>query len=142
KYVKASEAATFKAQNGGSVDIWENSTGGLWSVRFLKSTLISVPMALQANRLVAALVPTDWDPQRYGIPDDVTKKADIVTCFALVATVKALVRSGITDPYELYQCFHISEVSNTTGSGQGGSRSLQNIFKNSFLDKSLKSDVF
>ncbi|KAJ2052530.1 fatty acid synthase alpha subunit Lsd1 [Coemansia sp. S16] len=137
----ADEAATFKAQNGSSVDIWENTSGGSWSVKFLKGALIRVPMALQANRLVAALVPTGWDPRRYGIPDDIAKQVDTVTCFALVATVEALVRSGITDPYELYQYFHVSEVGNTTGSGLGGTRSIQDMFKSRFLDKGLKSDV-
>ncbi|KAJ2095496.1 fatty acid synthase alpha subunit Lsd1, partial [Coemansia sp. S142-1] len=137
----ADEAATFKAQNGSNVDIWENSSGGSWSVKILKGALIRVPMALQANRLVAALLPTGWSPAIYGIPDDVIKQVDQVTCFALVATVEALVRSGITDPYELYQYFHISEVGNTIGSGLGGIRSLQDVFKNRFLDKGLKSDV-
>ncbi|KAJ2800643.1 fatty acid synthase alpha subunit Lsd1, partial [Coemansia furcata] len=118
-----------------------NASGGSWSVKFLKGALIRVPMALQANRLVAALVPTGWNPIIYGIPDDVVKQVDKVTLFALVATVEALVRSGITDPYELYQYFHVSEIGNTTGSGLGGYLSLQNIFKNRFLDKGLKNDV-
>ncbi|KAJ2833105.1 fatty acid synthase alpha subunit Lsd1, partial [Coemansia furcata] len=139
--VTADEAATFKAQNGSSVDIWENASGSSWSVKFLKGALIRVPMALQANRLVAALVPTGWDPRRYGIPDDVVKQVDSVTCYALVATVEALVRSGITDPYELYKYFHVSEVGNTTGSGLGGCRSMQDVFRNRFLDKGLKNDV-
>ncbi|KAJ2691389.1 fatty acid synthase alpha subunit Lsd1 [Coemansia spiralis] len=138
----ADEAATFKAQNGSSVDIWENASSGSWSVKFLKGALIRVPMALQASRLVAALIPTGWSPAIYGIPDDVAKQVDTVTCFALVAAVEALIRSGITDPYELYQYFHISEVGNTTGSGLGGSRSFQDVFRNRFLDKGLKSDVF
>ncbi|KAJ2487623.1 fatty acid synthase alpha subunit Lsd1 [Coemansia sp. RSA 2050] len=137
----AGEAATFKAQNGSSVDIWESSGGGPWSVRFLKGALIHVPMALQANRLVAALVPTGWDPRRYGIPDDVVEQVDLVTCFALVATVEALIRSGITDPYELYQYFHVSEIGNTTGSGLGGSRSLRDVFRHRHLDKELKNDA-
>ncbi|KAJ2735533.1 fatty acid synthase alpha subunit Lsd1 [Coemansia sp. BCRC 34962] len=137
----AGEAATFKARNGSSVDVWENVSSGSWSVRFLKGALIRVPMALQADRLVAALVPTGWDPTTYGIPDDVIKQVDTVTCFALVATVEAFIRSGITDPYELYQYFHVSEVGNTTGSGLGGSRSIQDVFKNRFLDKGCKNDV-
>ncbi|KAJ2379247.1 fatty acid synthase alpha subunit Lsd1, partial [Coemansia sp. RSA 2611] len=137
----ADEAATFKAQNGSSVDIWENASSGSWSVKFLKGALIRVPMALQADRLVAALIPTGWDPRRYGIPDDVINQVDTVTCFALVATVEALIRSGITDPYELYQYFHISEIGNTTGSGMGGSQSIQDVFKNRFLDKGFKNDV-
>ncbi|KAJ2838201.1 fatty acid synthase alpha subunit Lsd1, partial [Coemansia sp. 'formosensis'] len=137
----ADEAATFKVQNGSNVDIWENTVSGSWSVKFLKGALIRVPMALQANRLVAALVPTGWDPRRYGIPDDVVKQVDSVTCYALVATVEALVRSGITDPYELYKYFHVSEVGNTTGSGLGGCRSMQDVFRSRFLDKGLKNDV-
>ncbi|KAJ2035636.1 fatty acid synthase alpha subunit Lsd1 [Coemansia sp. S3946] len=137
----ADEAAKFKAQNGSNVDIWENSSGGSWLVKFLKGALIRVPMALRGDRMVAALVPTDWDPRRYGIPDDVVKQVDQVTCFALVATVEALVRSGITDPYELYQYFHISEIGNTTGSGFGGSVSMQDVFRSRHLDKEVKNDA-
>ncbi|KAJ2909178.1 fatty acid synthase alpha subunit Lsd1, partial [Coemansia aciculifera] len=137
----AEEAATFKHHGGNSVDIWENAGGGSWSVRFLKGALIRVPMALQADRLVAALVPTGWDPRRYGIPDDVAKQVDIATCYTLVATVEALVRSGITNPYELYQYFHVSEVGNTTGSGLGGIKSIQGIFKHRHLDTEVKSDT-
>ncbi|KAJ2832566.1 fatty acid synthase alpha subunit Lsd1, partial [Coemansia furcata] len=138
----ADEAATFKVHNGSGVDIWENASGGSWSIRFLKGALIRVPMALQATRLVAALLPTGWSPAIYGIPDDVFKQVDIATCYALVATVEALVRSGITDPYELYQCFHVSEVGNTTGSGLGGSCALQDVFKHRHLERELKNDVF
>ncbi|KAJ2814210.1 fatty acid synthase alpha subunit Lsd1 [Coemansia furcata] len=137
----ADEAATFKLESGSNVDIWENTAGGSWSVRFLKGALIRVPMALQANRLVAALVPTGWNPRRYGIPDDVVKQVDQVTLYALVATVEALVRSGITDPYELYQYFHVSEVGNTTGSGMGGMNTIQHVFKGRFLDKELRGDA-
>ncbi|KAJ2825612.1 fatty acid synthase alpha subunit Lsd1, partial [Coemansia sp. 'formosensis'] len=137
----ADEAATFKVQNGSSVDVWEDASGGSWSVKLRKGALIRVPMALQMNRLVAALIPTGWSPAIYGIPDDVVKQVDKVTLFALVATVEALVRSGITDPYELYQYFHVSEVGNTTGSGFGGSRALQDIFKHRHLDRELKNDT-
>ncbi|KAJ2054929.1 fatty acid synthase alpha subunit Lsd1, partial [Coemansia sp. S146] len=137
----ADEAATFKAQNGSNVDTWENNGSGSWSVRFLKGALIRVPMALQANRLVAALLPTGWSPSIYGIPDDVVKQVDHATCFALVATVEALIRSGITDPYELYQYFHVSEIGNTTGSGLGGSRALQDVFKHRHLDRELNNDA-
>ncbi|KAJ2831723.1 fatty acid synthase alpha subunit Lsd1, partial [Coemansia furcata] len=138
----ADEAATFKVQNGSNVDIWENTAGSSWSVKFLKGALIRVPVALHATRLVAALLPTGWDSRRYGISDNIVKQVDIATCYALVATVEALVRSGITDPYELYQYFHVSEVGNTTGSGLGGSCALQDVFKHRHLDRELKNDVF
>ncbi|KAJ2743841.1 fatty acid synthase alpha subunit Lsd1, partial [Coemansia pectinata] len=137
----ADEAATFKAQNGSNVDIWETSSGGSWLVKFLKGALIRVPMALQTNRLVAALLPTGWSPAIYGIPDDVIRQVDPVTCYVLVATVEALVRSGITDPYELYQYFHVSEVGNTTGSALGGCRAIREVFKDRYLDKEVKNDA-
>ncbi|KAJ2056222.1 fatty acid synthase alpha subunit Lsd1 [Coemansia sp. S146] len=137
----ADEAATYKLESGSNVDIWENDSSGLWSVKFLKGALIRVPIALRGDRMVAALVPTGWSPAIYGISDDVIKQVDPVTCYALVATVEALVRSGITDPYELYQYFHISEIGNTTGSGMGGMTNIQRGFKDRYLDKELKGDV-
>ncbi|KAI8318168.1 thiolase-like protein [Martensiomyces pterosporus] len=136
----ADEAAAFKHQNGDRVDVWENKDGS-WSVRFLKGAFILVPKALRFDRLVAAQIPTGWDPARYGIPEDTIKQVDIVTCYALVATVEALVRSGITDPYELYRYFHVSEIGNTMGSGIGGANKLHHAFRKRFLDGELQSDI-
>ncbi|KAJ2630886.1 fatty acid synthase alpha subunit Lsd1 [Coemansia sp. RSA 1694] len=45
------------------------------------------------------------------------------------------------DPYELYQYFHVSEVGSTTGSGMGGSRSIQDVFKHRFMDREVKNDA-
>ncbi|KAJ2732821.1 fatty acid synthase alpha subunit Lsd1 [Coemansia sp. BCRC 34962] len=137
----AEEAQAFKSTNGSKVDIWESSSGGSWLVRFLKGALIRVPMALRGNRLVAGLVPTGWDPRRFGIPDDIAEQVDPVTCYVLVATVEALVRSGITDPYELYKYFHVSEVGSSIGSTIGGGRSLQQVFGNRRLDMNVRNDV-
>ncbi|KAJ2740131.1 fatty acid synthase alpha subunit Lsd1, partial [Coemansia sp. BCRC 34301] len=137
----AEEAHAFKSTSGDKVDIWESSNGGLWSVKFLKGALIRVPMSSRANRLAAGLLPTGWDPRRYGIPEAVVKQVDITVCYALVVTVEALVRSGITDPYELYKYFHVSEIGNTTGSGIGGSRAIQDIFRRRHLDMEVKSDA-
>ncbi|KAJ2815560.1 fatty acid synthase alpha subunit Lsd1, partial [Coemansia sp. 'formosensis'] len=36
----ADEAAMFKLESGSNVDIWENTAGGSWSVKFLKGALI------------------------------------------------------------------------------------------------------
>ncbi|KAI8319305.1 hypothetical protein GQ54DRAFT_320354 [Martensiomyces pterosporus] len=136
----ADEAAAFKHQNGDRVDVWENKDGS-WSVRFLKGAVIHAPKALRFDRLVSVHPPTGWDPARYGIPDDIVRQVDIVTCYTLIATVEALVRSGITDPYELYCYFHVSEVGNTIGSSIGGGRKVQGVFKKRFLDSEVQSDV-
>ncbi|KAJ2314051.1 fatty acid synthase alpha subunit Lsd1, partial [Coemansia sp. RSA 2704] len=135
----ADEAAAFKQSNGDKVDVWERD--GAWHVRFLKGALIRVPMAASATRLVAGLLPTGWDATRFGIPDDIVKQVDPVTLYTLVATSEALIKSGITDPYELYQHFHVSEVGNTIGSGLGGVRALQDVFKNRKLDREVQGDA-
>ncbi|KAJ2799522.1 fatty acid synthase alpha subunit Lsd1 [Coemansia guatemalensis] len=135
------DAAAYKKSNGDRVDVWKNGDGGLWSVRFLKGALIRVPAAVSATRLVAGLIPTGWDASRFGIPDDVIRQVDPVTLYTLVATVEALVRSGITDPYELYEHFHVSEVGNTIGSGIGGAAGLDNIFHYRRLDKEIANDA-
>ncbi|KAJ2577573.1 fatty acid synthase alpha subunit Lsd1, partial [Coemansia sp. RSA 1807] len=137
----ADEAAAFKQSNGDKVDIWENASSGSWSVRFLKGALIRVPMAVSATRLVAGLLPTGWDATRFGIPEDIVKQVDPITLYTLVAAVEALVKSGITDPYELYKHFHVSEVGNTIGSGLGGVRALQEMFKHRALDRETRGDA-
>ncbi|KAJ2823305.1 fatty acid synthase alpha subunit Lsd1, partial [Coemansia erecta] len=137
----ADEAAAFKQSNGSKVDVWENAGNGSWSVRFLKGALIRVPMAVSATRLVAGLLPTGWDAARFGIPDDVIKQVDPITLYTLVAVVEALVKSGITDPFELFQHFHVSEVGNTIGSGLGGLAALQDMFKNREMDRNIRSDA-
>ncbi|KAJ2830624.1 fatty acid synthase alpha subunit Lsd1 [Coemansia erecta] len=135
------EATAFKQSNGDKVDIWENVGSDSWSVRFLKGALIRVPMAVSATRLVAGLIPTGWDASRFGIPDDVIKQVDPVTLFMLVSTVEALIRSGITDAYELYEYIHVSQIGNTIGCGIGGSAAIQDVFGKRQLDHDLNSDI-
>ncbi|KAJ1737419.1 fatty acid synthase alpha subunit Lsd1, partial [Coemansia sp. RSA 1086] len=135
----AEEAAAFKQSNGDHVDVWDSN--GVWYVRFLKGALIRVPMAATATRLVAGLLPTGWNATRFGIPDDIIQQVDAVTLYTLVAAVEALIRSGITDPYELYKHFHVSEVGNTIGSGLGGVRALRDMFKRRALDHEVQNDA-
>ncbi|KAJ2616190.1 fatty acid synthase alpha subunit Lsd1 [Coemansia sp. RSA 1365] len=137
----AEEAAAYKQSNDKHVDIWENSSDGSWSVRFLKGALIRVPMSINADRLVAALVPTGWDAARFGITEDLIRQTDMVTLFTLVAAVEALVRSGITDPYELYQHFHVSEVGNTIGSAAGGLQGWDETFYQRRMHKDVRVDA-
>ncbi|KAJ2162492.1 fatty acid synthase alpha subunit Lsd1 [Coemansia sp. RSA 552] len=136
----AEEAAGFKLRNGDKVDAWEN-TDGSWSVRFLKGAMLMIPKALRFDRLVAAQIPTGWDPVRYGVPKDVADQVDPITCYVLVATVEALVRSGITDPYELYHYVHISEVGNSMGSGVGGMDSNKLMYRERHFDKDVQNDI-
>ncbi|KAJ2078565.1 fatty acid synthase alpha subunit Lsd1 [Coemansia sp. RSA 988] len=134
------EAAAFKLRNGDRVDVWENSDGS-WSVRFLRGAVLMVPKALRFDRLVGGQLPTGWDPARYGIPADVVDQVDPVTCYAIVATVEALVRAGVTDPYELYQYFHVAQVGTALGSGAGGVHSIRDLYRRRLTDRAVQSDI-
>ncbi|KAJ1946064.1 fatty acid synthase alpha subunit Lsd1, partial [Linderina pennispora] len=66
---------------------------------------------------------------------------DPVNIYAVVATVEALVRSGITDPYEIYQYFHVSEVGHSIGSCLGGATSLLDVFRTRWSDKTMNTET-
>ncbi|KAJ2496944.1 fatty acid synthase alpha subunit Lsd1 [Coemansia sp. RSA 1972] len=136
----ADEAVAFKQSNGKKVDIWEN-TSGMWLVRFLKGAVIHVSMSVSAASFAAGLIPTGWSAARFGIPEDIINQVDPITLFTLVAAVEALVRSGITDPYELYQYFHVSEIGNSIGSGVGGMRALHDIFNKRAHNRDIRNDA-
>ncbi|ORX73828.1 hypothetical protein DL89DRAFT_231449 [Linderina pennispora] len=136
----AEEALHFKQRNGDKVDTWENPDG-TWSVRLLKGTVIHVPKAIDIGHTVLSQTPTGWDPVRLGIPEDLALNMDDANHYTLIATMEALVRSGITDPYELYQYFHVSKVGHAIGSSAGGAKTLVNVFRNRYLDKNVNSDM-
>ncbi|KAJ2806670.1 fatty acid synthase alpha subunit Lsd1 [Coemansia guatemalensis] len=138
------EAHQFKLRNGDKVSIWQSQAKGSdsWMVRFLKGATLMVPKALRVDRLVAAQLPTGWDPVRYGIPKSIADQIDPISCYALVATVEALLRSGITDPYEIYKYVHVSEVGSSTGSAVGGLRSTKSVFGERLCDKAQQPDVY
>ncbi|KAJ1909020.1 fatty acid synthase alpha subunit Lsd1, partial [Mycoemilia scoparia] len=137
----AEEAAHFKHKNDDKVDIWEDKESGSWKVRFLKGATLMVPKALRFDRLVAGQIPTGWSAERYGIPKEIVDQVDPVTLYALVSTAEALIRSGITDPYEFYKYVHVSEVGNSSGSGVGGMVSYRLMYKDRFFDKDVQKDI-
>ncbi|KAJ2685328.1 fatty acid synthase alpha subunit Lsd1 [Coemansia sp. RSA 1285] len=136
------EAAQFKLRNGDKVRVWQKADGGAWLVRLLKGATLMVPKALRFDRLVAAQLPAGWDPVRYGIPKEIADQVDPVTCYALVATAEALVRSGLTDPYELYAYVHVSEVGSATGSALGGQRATKRVFVERACDADHQPDIY
>ncbi|KAK0620028.1 hypothetical protein B0T14DRAFT_480630 [Immersiella caudata] len=134
-------AEEFKREHGDKVEIFEIPETGQYTVRMKKGASLWIPKALRFDRLVAGQIPTGWDAKRYGIPDDIISQVDPVALFVLVATVEALLASGITDPYEFYKYVHVSEVGNCVGSGMGGAAALRGMHRDRFLDKPLQNDI-
>jgi fatty acid synthase subunit alpha len=133
-------AEAFKLQHGDKVAISELGPDQ-FSVRILKGATLMVPKAMPMDRFVAGILPTGWDPLRYGIPQDIVDQVDPVTLYALVSVSEALIQAGITDPYEIYKHIHLSELGNCIGSGAGGYLSLKKIFKDRYFDTAVQSDI-
>ena len=138
--VTDTDAEKFKKEHGDKCDIWAGE-GGQWFVKLKKGARVYIPKAISHDRLVAGQLPNGWDATRYGIPEDIVARTDRVSLWALVATAEALNHAGITDPYELYQYVHPSEVGTSLGSGMGGMSSLAQMFKDRRDEKEVQSDI-
>lgn len=138
--VTDSDAEKFKKEHGDKCDIWAGE-GGEWFVKLKKGARVYIPKAISYNRLVAGQLPNGWNATRYGIPEDIIARTDRVSLWSLVATAEALNHAGITDPYELYQYIHPSEVGTCLGSGMGGMHSLAQMFKERRDEKEVQSDI-
>jgi fatty acid synthase subunit alpha len=134
-------AEQMRREHGSCVTLQKSSTPDLYQVQLRKGARLFVPRAMQFDRTVAGLIPTGWDPRAYGLPDQIISEVDRLTLYTLVCTVEALLSSGITDPYELYQYIHVSEVGNCIGSGMGGSASLGKMFTDRFTGQEVQSDI-
>jgi fatty acid synthase subunit alpha len=55
--------------------------------------------------------------------------------------MEALVMSGITDPYELYNHIHPSEVGTAIGAGMGGVQAMAAMFKDRREEKDVQKDI-
>ena len=134
------DAEKFKYEHGDKCDVWAAGEGQ-WFVKFKKGARVLIPKAFQFNRLVGGQIPTGWDAGRYGIPADIIAQVDRCALWTLVCAAEALNMSGITDPYELYQHMHPSEVGTAIGSGMGGVTSMAKMFKDRRDEKEVQNDI-
>ena len=133
-------ATSFKKHHGEKVDI-EALEDNQWSVRLRKGAVLLIPRAVSSDRFVAGQLPTGWNPERYGIPKDIIDQVDPITLYTLISVSESLLSSGITDPYEIYQYIHLSEVGNCIGSGAGGLRSSRRMYRGRYVDLTVQNDI-
>ena len=134
-------AIEFVREQGDKVEIQQISGSDEYSVRFRKGAVLMIPKATMYDRIVGGQIPTGWDPQVYGLPQDICENVDRCTLFALVCAAEAFLSAGITDVYEFYKTLHVSELANCVGSGMGGGRSLQKLFVQRYLDRPVQNDI-
>ncbi|RDL38707.1 uncharacterized protein BP5553_03047 [Venustampulla echinocandica] len=134
-------ASQYQAEHGEHVDVCAGGSDEERLVSFKRGAVLMLPKSLESIRRVVGQIPEGWDPRTYGIQEDIISQVDPVTLYTLVATVDALLASGITDPFELYKYAHVSEISNCLGSGFGGASSLKQMYRTRHFDKPVQSDI-
>jgi fatty acid synthase subunit alpha len=139
--VSLETAEDFSRQHGDRVTVVPTADGDNATVTIRKGVTLFIPKSASSRGTIGAQMPTGWDARRYGIPDDIIAQVDPVTLYALVSTVEAFLSAGITDPYELYEHLHVSDVGNAVGTSLGGLRSLHEMFKQRFLDRQVQKDI-
>ena len=129
-------AQEFSRSHGDRVDVIPINGSTECRVRLKSGAKLMIPKAMRFDNSVAGLIPTGWDARTYGISEEIISQVDTVTLYVLVSTVEALLASGITDPYELYQYIHVSEVGNCVGSGIGGGTAWDKMHKGRYSPES------
>jgi len=139
--VSPEAADDFKREHGDKVTITRSADGEQVFVTLHKGTTLWVPKAARFAHAVAAQLPSGWDPRRYGIPEDTISQVDPITLNALIGTAEAFLCAGMDDPFELYRHLHVSELGNCVGASLGGVRSLQEMYRQRFLDRPVQKDI-
>jgi fatty acid synthase subunit alpha, fungi type len=136
-------AEAFRREHGPNVDIIEvsGSAGSTYTVNIKRGAILMIPKALDFGNDVTGQIPSGWDPRRYGITDDIIASVDRITLYVLICTIEGLLSAGISDPYEIYQYVHTSQVGNCIGSGAGGIISLEKIHRARSMEKPASQDV-
>ncbi|RAH54471.1 fatty acid synthase subunit alpha [Aspergillus piperis CBS 112811] len=132
-------AEQLRLEHGDKVEILPE--GEEYTIRLLKGACLMIPKALRFDRAVAGQIPTGWDARTYGLTEDLASQVDPATLYALIGTVEALLSAGISDPFEIYQYLHVSEIGNCIGSGLGGVKALRKLHKDRFVEKQVQNDI-
>ncbi|KAH8807722.1 phosphopantetheine-protein transferase [Xylogone sp. PMI_703] len=135
-------ADAFKLKHGKLVSIKPTDDPETFRVQIKAGAHISVAKASPfSNTLVAGLLPTGWDPARYGITEDLIRQLDTISLYTLCCVAEALYSAGIENAMELFEHIHLSDIGNFIGSGNGGSLKARELYRDIYLDKQVQGDV-
>lgn len=116
------------------------ASDGTFTVIRKRGATVRVRRALRIDRTVAGQIPTGWDPKRYGISAELERQVDRTTLFNLVATAEAFMAAGL-QPEEMYAFLHPARVGSTQGSGIGGMRQLERLFRDFYEGRERQNDT-
>jgi fatty acid synthase len=136
----AEDAASFVDNDPAFTRATRDEETGEWSVTRLPGARTRVPRRATLARKVGGQFPTDFDPQRWGIPAAMVEAVDRIAIWNLVTAVDAYLSAGFT-PAEILQYVHPADVAMTQGTGFGGMSSMRKLFLDRFLEEDIPSDI-
>ncbi|KAL3458179.1 hypothetical protein BJX64DRAFT_292440 [Aspergillus heterothallicus] len=110
-------------------------------VQLQHGATIRVPKSEMTPQGVAGQLPTGWSPEKYGIPADIVQQVDPVALVLLCCVAEAFYSAGISDPMEIFEHIHLSELGNFVGSSMGGVVSTRALYHDAYLDQDVPSDA-
>ncbi|KAL4898956.1 thiolase-like protein [Aspergillus multicolor] len=128
-------------RHGKMVQIISQQDDGPCLVQLQQGATIRVPKSIMSPPGVAGQLPTGWSPERYGIPADIVNQVDPVTLALLCCTAEAFYSAGISDPMEVFEHIHLSELGNFIGSSMGGVVSTRALYHSISLDQDVAPDA-
>ena len=136
-----SSADAFIRRHGRHVSVDPITDSDEYRVKIKKGAHFLVPKAIEADRFVAGQLPRGWDPLKYGIPPEILSQVDPVVVYALCCVAEALLKAGVSDPAELYEHIHVSELANCLGTGAGSLLAMRKIYGERRLEKEVQNDI-
>jgi fatty acid synthase subunit alpha len=138
-----SVAKSFQIHHGEKVKISPVSSGpgASWTVTFKPGATFRIPKSVPFHQSVAGQVPRGWNPATYGISEDISAQVDPITLYSLCCVAEATYSAGLEDASELYQHIHVSELGNYIGSGAGGLKALQSMYRDRYKEKPVQGDI-
>jgi fatty acid synthase subunit alpha len=119
----------------------ENPDTKQLEVKLKKGASIYLNKSISTQFYVSGHVPTDFNPVSLGIPEHIIEQVDPIVIYAMVSLAEAFIKMGITDPYDMYNYIHPSELGNVIGSGIGGMKHIEDAFHRRKMNEDCKNDI-
>ncbi|KAL4917418.1 hypothetical protein BDW62DRAFT_218224 [Aspergillus aurantiobrunneus] len=110
-------------------------------VQLQQGAMIRVPRSIMVPPGVAGQLPTGWSPEKYGIPVEIVQQVDPVALVLLCCVAEAFYSAGISNPMEVFEHIHLSELGNFVGSSMGGVVNTRALYHDISLDQDVASDA-
>ncbi|KAL4817010.1 Sterigmatocystin biosynthesis fatty acid synthase subunit alpha [Aspergillus spinulosporus] len=133
-------AEALQQRHGDKIQI-STRENGVYLVQLQHGASIRVPKSIMSPPGVAGQLPTGWSPERYGISAEIVQQVDPVALVLLCCVAEAFYSAGISDPMEIFEHIHLSELGNFVGSSMGGVVNTRALYHDICLDKDVTSDA-